>query len=264
MKKHAPFKKRYELKFIIPRELVAPIVKYISVYCKIDKHSEGYKDGFYPINSLYFDTYNYKFLNKKLLNVSNRYNIRIRSYGNTAKPPYFFEVKQRSSIFMYKNRALIENKNWYKMFDCSSPDYFFNAKEITDPNLKMFLMNVFLNNAAPKILVRYKRLAYLSEINQYARVTFDKDLCYRLENDYVINPDESKMVYFGGFYPTAINGNVLLELKCRNDMPVWMMDMIKNFNLTRNAFSKYASGMLEALSINSTQKNMFQLQSIYY
>lgn len=264
MRIYPPAKKRYELKFIIPNELVSSLVKYVSTYCKMDTHSKKYNDGFYPINSLYLDTYNYKFLKKKLSNVSNRYNIRIRSYGDTPKPPYFFEVKQRNSIFMYKNRTMINKKNWNSLFDNFSSDYIFNQKEINDPNMKLFLMNVFLNNAAPKILIRYKRLAYISDINEYARVTFDRDLCYKLENEYIFDINESNMVYFGGFYPTAVNGNTILELKCRNDIPIWMMDMIRIFNLTRNAFSKYASGILEALRLNSIQNNIFEFKSIFY
>ena len=263
MKDYSLSNEHYELKFIIPTDLIEPIIKYASIYCEPDPYSKKYKDGFYPINSLYFDTFNYKFLRKKLLNQSKRYNIRVRSYGYDPEPPYFFEVKQRNSIFMSKLRTTVNSKNWadifFNLFD--NPEW---EKDIANPLMKEFLLKVFLNNAAPKVLICYRRLALLSTINEYARLTFDRDLCFKLENEYIFNRNESDLTYFAGFFPTAAGSNIILELKCRNDMPLWMMDLIRKFNLQRSSFSKYASGMLESFRLNPVMNNIFEMKSVFY
>ncbi|NJL60022.1 MAG: hypothetical protein HC887_10685 [Desulfobacteraceae bacterium] len=45
--------------------------------------------------------------------------------------------------------------------------------------------------------------------------------------------------------------NVILELKCyASFVPMWMLDIIRYFDLQRSSFSKYATSVIEALGIN--------------
>ena len=77
-----PVLDRYELKYTIPVDLVDPISRFIRPYCEPDRYSAMCHDGFYTINSLYFDTPRYLFLRTRLTNADSRFNMRVRTYGN--------------------------------------------------------------------------------------------------------------------------------------------------------------------------------------
>ena len=68
---------RYEAKFTIPYEMVAPIADFASIYCELDEYSQQSPDHYYRVNNLYFDTPNYLFLRKRLDISDNRFNLRI-------------------------------------------------------------------------------------------------------------------------------------------------------------------------------------------
>ena len=44
-----PVLARYELKYVIPKELIEPISQFASVYCSLDKYSAVQKDFCYEI-----------------------------------------------------------------------------------------------------------------------------------------------------------------------------------------------------------------------
>lgn len=241
---------RYESKFTIPTALVEPIADFVSVYCLLDAYSEQAEDGFYRVNNLYFDSPNYLFLKKRLDRSDSRFNLRIRSYGDKPTTPCFFEIKQKKANIVRKYRAAIHDKSWSELFE--APGYVLPQKEnSTDvSNMALFLRMVAAYNATPKVLTQYKRKAYVSDVDDYARVTFDLDLRYQPEESYTIVPDEDRMVPLDNATLFDPDCSVILELKCYStEVPLWMIDLIRHFDLRRRSFSKYASGVCEVLNL---------------
>lgn len=238
---------RYELKYLIPFSLVEPISRYVEKFCAMDYYSRISHDGFYTINSLYFESPNFHFMRAKE-NQTARYSLRVRSYGDFPKAPYFLETKEKIADFSKKRRGLVPLENW--------SDVFLNPHNITgfdpsqNPHIQHFLYLIKVYNAHPMILTQYRRKAYLSTVDDYARVTFDRSMRYCHELEYNVHPEEERMLNYDDpesfGYPGA---NVVLELKCERKVPVWLVDMIKRFNLVRMGFSKFESAMLEAHSM---------------
>ena len=239
---------RYEAKFTIPYDLIDPISDFVSVYCRLDQYSEDTDDGFYKVNNLYFDSPNYLLLKRRLDVCENRFNLRIRSYGNRPALPYFFEVKQKRVNVIRKYRSAIDEDGWERLFDAP-----FRAAEEIDAggsNRNLFLRLVHSYAATPKVLTQYRRKAYVSEIDAYARVTFDINLRYQSEQGYTVIPDEDTMISLDN--PTIFDPdcNVVLELKCNTTLvPLWMVDLIRQFGLHRTSFSKYVTGVVEVLNL---------------
>lgn len=48
--------------------------------------------------------------------------------------------------------------------------------------------------------------------------------------------------------------NVVLELKCERKVPVWIVDLIRRFELTRGGFSKFEGSMLEYFSLHGLEE----------
>jgi hypothetical protein len=98
---------RYELKYTIPLDMVEPMCRFIEPYCSLDEYSEKSSDRYYIVNSLYFDTPNFHFFYNKDHECLERFNMRIRSLGETPQPPYFLEIKKKRRDIIKKYRAKI-------------------------------------------------------------------------------------------------------------------------------------------------------------
>ena len=235
---------RYELKYLIPSWLVEPISDFLSPYCSLDKYSENSDDGYYPVKSLYFDTPGYLFLKKRRYGAASRINMRVRAYGDAPGQPVFFEVKHKINHMVKKYRTPFFGENWPDILN--SPDtpwdglMYSNLK--TGPDLFIRLSHSY--DATPKILTQYRRKAYFSTIDDYARVTFDRDLQCQIQDEYKLTPDTYGMSNYDDASTFDPETGVILELKCYcANVPLWMLDLIRHFNLKRGRFSKYAAAM---------------------
>ncbi|MFC1584605.1 VTC domain-containing protein [Fibrobacterota bacterium] len=239
-----PVLERYEIKFVIPWSLVEPISSFAETFCTLDKYSERSHDKFYRVNNLYLDTPYLLFLRNRMDDCENRFNMRIRSYGNHPQLPYFLEIKQKRAEKMLKYRSRVYEENWYELFGPHQydPGPVSDEKELRNRNL--FKRLVYSYNAGPKVLTQYRRKAYVSDCEEYARLTFDINLRYMAEERYNLCPVEDRMVSCDHEVNFTPHCNVILELKSyTSHVPLWMMDLIRAFDLQSRGFSKYAAGM---------------------
>ncbi|MES3036318.1 MAG: polyphosphate polymerase domain-containing protein [Bdellovibrionota bacterium] len=246
---------RYELKYLIPFSMVQPISDYVSAFCELDYYSQIEPDNFYLINSLYFESPTFHFMRAKE-NDTAKFSLRVRSYGNEPKAPYFFETKEKVAEFCKKRRGKVNLENWSDIF--LNPNNLGDFDISRDKHLEHFLNQALYYNAHPMILSQYRRKAYLSTIDDYARVTFDKSLRFMRETNYNVKPVESMMTSYD--HCDSFNdpgSNVILELKCERKVPVWIVNLIQKFQLTRRGFSKFESSMLEAYSLKPNEALTF-------
>lgn len=237
---------RYELKFKIPFHLVDPITEYVSRYCEMDYYSQISPDGFYVINSLYLDTPNFHIYRRRETGEMEYSGFRIRSYGSDPKPPYYFESKQKNFDFCNKRRSKVSLENFGDLIE--APWRVKDFDPYADKNLRDFLEKAITFDLRPVIFTQYRRRALLSTVDDYARVTFDRDMRYMEETEYRIRPDESRMTHYDHpetFDQKGTGGNVVLELKCERKIPLWMIDIIRVFNLERSNFSKFKNSVYE-------------------
>ncbi len=245
------FFERYELKYHVPLDMVEEISAFVEVYCALDPFSEKSHDHYYEINNLYFDTPNFLFRERRVAGIDDRFNVRIRSYGTDPKPPYFFEIKHKVNGIVKKKRAKVYSEEWADAL--KREDYFYeDGKEPTistsDDYYQAFLNTVYSYNAEPKVFTTYRRKAYLSLVDDYARVTFDRNLKFMKCEDYTLRPVKMDLCNYD--CPNVfsnVHENVILELKCTTRVPMWFIDLISYFNLKRMSFSKYTNAIDEVL-----------------
>jgi hypothetical protein len=241
---------RYELKFTIPFDMIDPISRFASIYCSPDRHSVAVRGGFYRVHNLYLDTPGLLFLRNRRHRVPSRFNMRVRSYGNEPALPFFLEVKQRVGGVIRKYRAPVRNPDWHRVFtEPGSAALERGETPIQVRNRELFERLVLSYQARPWILTQYVRKAWVSDVDDYARVTFDVDLRFAERREWDPVPDDSAMQHYdlpASFDPGC---SVILELKCcASRVPLWMVDLIHTFSLRRRSFSKYMFGMGELLT----------------
>lgn len=241
---------RHELKYLIPYSYVEPISQFIAPYCQLDYYSELADEHFYAVNSLYFDTHNLEFLHKKLYGTYSRVNMRVRAYADGDKAPYFMEIKHKKGAIVKKYRATATEDEWPRIL--TDPSYRIPDSEQGKDrkNKELFLRMAMSYAIEPKILTRYRRRAFFSTVDDYARVTMDIDMKCRQEDQYtlLVGDDmtnyDNETIYAVNSYSDA---NVVLELKSNiGEVPMWMLDLIKTFELKHSGFSKYMNSMFVA------------------
>jgi hypothetical protein len=238
---------RLELKFHIPETMVEPISNFASIYCSPDKYSRDAEGGVYTVNSLYLDSPNYLFLRRRLDGSANRVNMRVRSYGDTGELPFFLEIKQKKVRIVRKFRVSVQDSTWHHVLEEPGAEALRDS-DIEGPrnHLDLFLRLAQTYQAEPKVLLQYKRRAYVSQVDDYARVTFDTDLKYCPPTGYRPCAEAASLIpcdHAAVFDPGC---SVILELKCyASQVPLWMVDLIRGFDLLRRRFSKYVTAVGE-------------------
>jgi hypothetical protein len=236
---------RYEMKYFITPKMRDEISSYIECYCDLDPYSERVPGHYYRINNLYFDTPNNLFLERRLAGIDHRFNMRIRSYGDEPHPPYLFEIKRKGHGVVKKTRAKVFSEDWARpLIERPSNDELPQIVDLNSDYYQQFLALVHSYDATPKVFTHYLRKAYVSNIDDYARITFDKNLRYMEQTKYTLSPEEDKMINYD--FSDVLGGDdrtIILELKCNVAVPKWFIDIITHFNLERTGCSKYVKGI---------------------
>jgi hypothetical protein len=88
------------------------------------------------------------------------------------------------------------------------------------------------------------RKAFEGDFENRVRVTFDKDLCYK-----VTTTPEVRLNGSNWQRNTLTMGKVILEIKFSHSYPVWLSRMIKFFELKQESISKYATSIKQSCEL---------------
>jgi len=231
---------RYELKYRLTESRARAVAGFVSDYLPVDRYSKLQRDGHYPIVSLYLDSKDLQLCRESLDGRKNRFKLRIRSYTDEPDYPVFFEIKRRINTVIMKSRARV-------MHDDIEP---LLAGRLHKPKsytvdmdaLNQFQLYMASIQARPTVLIRYMRQAFEGEGDNRVRVTFDRQLCYK-----VTDKPEVKLRGPGWQRnPITEDGGVILEVKFTGTYPLWLSRMVKYFDLRSRSISKFATSIKNA------------------
>lgn len=234
---------RYEAKYLIEPALVPEIREFIAPFCEPDNHASGALPE-YVVTTLQLDTPDLALYHAKEHEALIRFKLRIRTYGLDERCPLFLEIKRKIKGVIVKSRATIPAALWGGDLITSPHRWvpFRTAQE--QMNYLNFVRLAHVIGAQPVMLVRYHREAYLGRNDRYARLTFDRRLCYHPTRDWTLWPENAN--WYTVDTATLLGRSrsmVILELKTFRDAPLWMIDLTERFDLQRIGFSKYFVAM---------------------
>lgn len=234
---------RYEAKYLVHPSQVPAIRDFIAPFCEPDDHAGGRRPE-YVVTTLQHDTPDLALYYAKEREALARFKLRIRTYGLDGRCPVFLEIKRKIKGVIVKSRATIPAALWGGDLVASPGRAVPFRTRQEELNYLNFVRVAREIGARPVVLIRYRREAYLGRNDRYARLTFDRRLCYRPARDWTLLPPngrwfgiDSSMV-FGRPFSAAV-----LELKTFSDAPMWMVDLTERFDLQRIGFSKYFAAM---------------------
>lgn len=233
--------KRYELKYTISEEQASEIRDYIKNICTLDRHVCPGENG-YVINTVYFDTMDLKFYHDAKLRRFNRYKTRVRFYGIQPSKRIWTEIKYRSGNIIWKRRSSVSTEHWPGLLE---PEIAGIGQPVIKDRIDTFEDLVSWGCAQPTLHVRYFREPYVTDLEEYGRLTFDRCVCCRhAENSYNLEYDERNMIYIDDPVNTRDeDSRVILEIKTGTNIPAWIIDLIRKFNLRQRHYSKYCYGI---------------------
>ncbi len=239
---------RLELKYLIDEFTADQIRRHIAPYCRRDEHNREPSGLIFPltaergysISSLYLDSPGLAFHQAKERGDPERLKLRVRSYEGS--PEAMLELKRRVNDVIDKSRVAVPRAEVEEIVSGTAP------LRIGQREARRFVTRFARiaaeSGAEPKLHINYWREAFTSEVDTYARVTFDRQVRAQRTDDWHRVPDPSEWVEFDEHWrPEFRHKNVVLELKCQAFVPWWITDLIRAFALKRQSFSKYSIGI---------------------
>ena len=234
---HTSTLERREFKYLVSEEVAQEMVEYLKGICVLDSHAGP--DGQYPICSLYLDTDQYHLYMSNQREDPKRFKARIRSYPR-GEGGVWFEIKERHGDTIKKTRACVPDELWQHLLQ--EPDVF-RRSDFGDSDsglVERFLWYYHSYQLRPKMLVEYDRAAYISQLDDYARVTFDWAIRCQIQDKFSVDaPDWGWRVVDHPKRICALEPLCVLELKFGALVPRWMTVFVQNFEIIRYSFSKY-------------------------
>lgn len=252
--------RRYELKYTITESMASEIRDYISNICSLDPNVPPGDKG-YVVNNLYFDTPDLRFYHDTKFRKLTRFKPRARYYGMTVSDFIWPEIKYRHAHIIWKKRYKLPVERWPELF---YPQIAETDKYKCKSRLDRFDEIIYWYNAQSKIHVRYFREPFVTNLENYGRITFDRNLCYRsilgsIDLDY----NDQDMLYYDDPITTHnFESPVLLEIKVEFLLPWWIVELIRKFNLVQRPFSKYCYGIDHHLTyLTPVRNSIFKFSS---
>jgi len=233
---------RREYKFIIGESEVSRVREAIRPFCVLDPHAQVREGHRYTIESLYFDTPDLALYRANDIELVERFKLRVRRYPDAPNSPYFLELKARYHDTIIKSRAMTDH-HWADLVrDPFVPRHKLGAA----PAAERFVTNLHLIGARPTVVVRYKREAWASVVDDYARVTFDTRISGQLAAPDGWHFDLNPKGFRRCDDATGVRDDTsrtVLELKFTAHAPRWMMSLVERLGLMRRAYSKYGRAL---------------------
>jgi hypothetical protein len=226
---------RYELKYLIPEWQVDEVRRAIEPFCVLDPNSARVPNHEYGIQSLYLDTPTRDLYRISRERRAQRWKARVRRYDDSDQ--VFLEVKNKDHDMVKKTRARIPAKGWVE--HVHGP-----VDQNASPAERMFCRRLDRYHLVPMLMVHYLREAWLSTVDSYARVTFDRQVVCQPWADWSLDADERNWLALDSARSMlTVPRGVVLELKCLSAVPLWLSNVSRSAGLQKARYSKYCRGV---------------------
>jgi hypothetical protein len=207
-----------EIKFIVPSSLAEQLSDWARARLMADPNAGGASGDTYKITSLYFDTESFDVFHRS--GSFGRSKMRVRRYGQTEL--LFLERKLRTRGLLAKRRSIVSLGELDRLTgetrDSNWPGYWFHRR-------------LLARRLKPVCQISYQRLARVA-MTPYGPI--------RLTIDFKLHGTPVEVFEFTGEEGSPLlDGASVLELKFRRELPLLFKNLLQEFALNPQPFSKY-------------------------
>ena len=213
---------RRENKYLVTAEQGAVLQRQLMQYMKIDRQGE------YLVQNLYYDTDDWDVIRESIEKPLYKEKLRLRFYGQkTNESRGFLELKKKFKGITYKRRID------------------FPLCELERRGIREIVLSIdsqisreigfFLQRKAvsEKVYIAYTRIAYNGIDDGDLRITFDKDVFFRLINSDNYNSGDNRQI--------LKSNQMIMEIKTAGAMPLWLTKALSENNIFPVPFSKFGT-----------------------
>jgi hypothetical protein len=237
--------RRYERKYLVTPAQAEIVREFIRPFMAPDSHTNAAQGG-YTVNNIYLDTPDLRFYTDVKTRRLRRFKPRMRYYGADPSGGLWLEVKNKHGEIIWKNRHRVPASAWPGVLEAQpAPE----GDPVSVQGPRTFEDIVGLFPVRPVLHVRYFREAWVSELDDYGRLTFDTRLrCRPALGSTDLAAPEPELGYADDPVTTsAPDSMVLIEVKTETLVPWWAIEITKRAELWQRGFSKYCYGIERAL-----------------
>ncbi|MBQ7541085.1 MAG: polyphosphate polymerase domain-containing protein [Clostridia bacterium] len=211
---------RYEKKYFLNPGQLAAFTKSLAPFVRADAY------GQYTICNVYYDTDDYRLIRTSLEKPVYKEKLRVRSYGvPDTDGTVFVELKKKYDGVVYKRRITAAPRTAQMLLRGIRP-----AGEQSQIQKEIEYFRRF-HEVAPKVFIAYDRQAFQGVDNSALRITFDRNMRYRLDRPDLLAGDDG--------LPILQSDDVLMEVKIPGTCPLWLSRLLSEHGIYPTSFSKY-------------------------
>jgi len=226
---------RFEFKYLLKEQTAREVARCVLRHLEPDEYTRGRQGLGYMIYSLYLDSPDYRLCRATLCGEKNRFKLRLRIYDQDPSSPVFFEIKRRDNLAILKQRASLRRDCVAKILSGHPPRREYLWKKDDQKSFQSLVNFCELRDAIdarPAAYTAYYREGYELPDDNIYRVTFDRQL---RAGTYTGSLD----VRDWKVWPQPYVDGVVLELKFTDRFPLWMNELVQEFDLYRTSMPKY-------------------------
>ncbi len=221
---------RYEHKYILDRATFEKVIKIMDMHMALDSHNKNHRP--YTIANIYFDTKDDFLIRTSQAKPNYKEKLRLRAYGVPEKSSkVYLEIKKKYNGIVNKRRTTLKLNEAYDFVKTGATppkkDYM-NGQVLNE--IEYFLQ---IYDLKPKVYLAYDRIAYFENGNQDLRISFDQNIRSRRYNVRLEDGDYGENLLDDDIY--------IMEIKTSLAKPLWLTNMLTEFDIKRSSFSKYGT-----------------------
>lgn len=212
---------RYEIKYLLTRMQKARLLRRMDSHMTMDRYGRS------TIRSLYYDTEDHRLIRRSLEKPAYKEKLRVRSYRTAqAEDPVFVELKKKHRSVVYKRRIELPRDTAEAVLAGEGP-----MPDVSQIGREIDYFRRYYRTLQPAALITCEREAYFARDDDTFRITFDENILART--------DSLSLGTAPAGSPLLSPGEVLLEVKTRGGMPLWLTRFLTENRIYPASFSKY-------------------------
>ena len=222
--------KRYEVKYMLTDIQRDAFIEKIDNYIRSDEFGES------TICNIYYDTPDFRLIRRSLEKPDYKEKLRLRSYGTaTPESTVFLELKKKYDGVVYKRRIALKDE--------IAEDYLNGIGQLPEDSQiakEIDYCVSFYKAIISACFIAYDREAFYSCDDPGLRITFDRNIRYRLDDLTLCSDPHGQNI---------LDDDVsLMEIKAGEAMPLWLVDALTECAARQTSFSKYGTVYSQILS----------------
>lgn len=221
---------RYEHKYMLDKKTFRKVLEVMDEHMEIDSYNVGRTP--YTISNIYFDTPDDYLIRTSLSKPDYKEKLRLRAYGvPDENSGVYLEIKKKFNGIVNKRRTILKLHEAYNFVRTGIPPFpkkYMNTQVLREIE---YLLKIY--DLSPRLYLAYDRIAYFEKDNNDLRISFDMNIRSRRYN---------LRLEYGDYGNKLLPEDVyLMEIKTSLAKPLWLANMISDFNIKRTSFSKYGT-----------------------